>query len=208
MNEPPPITLVELASRSDDRLLPWLDLYESAFPPEERVAVSTLLGYLKDKETGGASGAHLLAALDPAGDLAGMAIYHELAEERVAFLWYLAVQPALRSGGMGAQIYRSILERLPRDFVMLIFDVEIPEHLSDPAAQALARRRIGFYRRLGARVLGGIRYRQQAADWHDPVPLHLMIHPLQPLTARQAFDLARRIFSEEVVLQTGELVFE
>ena len=38
-----PLFFVPIEDLHDELLLPWLDLYETAFPPTERVLISTIL---------------------------------------------------------------------------------------------------------------------------------------------------------------------
>jgi GNAT superfamily N-acetyltransferase len=195
-----PLQLVEITTLQDGLLPAWLDLYETAFPPTERVFVSRLLGML------GRAGAHMLAAIDENHLLVGMAFYTEVPEARAAFLWYFAMIPEARGHGLGMQFYHAILNRLDADDRMLVFDVEIPELAKTSEENRLAQRRIGFYRRLGARVLGGIEYTQQVEAHHPRLTMYLMVHPLRPLTAQEACDSAR-IFLDDTITPLGEAVF-
>jgi ribosomal protein S18 acetylase RimI-like enzyme len=163
-----------------------LALYERAFPPEERVPVEEHLRELRPD-----SDAALLAAEDEAGNLLGLARYDLY--EHAAYLYYLAVDEAVRSLGLGSLIYQEILRRLgdtAPQLTGMVFEVEHPDHAADPD---LARRRIRFYQRLGAKLLRGIRYLQEIPG-QPPVPMHLMVHPFRPLTPEQALSLAEELF--------------
>jgi GNAT superfamily N-acetyltransferase len=194
-----------ITSLQDDLLLPWLDLYESAFPLAERVPVSVLLRFLKER----AAHTHVLAALDEEDAFAGLAFYTLPLESagRAAFLWYLATLPQLRGQGLGAWIYRGILARLPRAVKALFFDVEIPEQAATPEERQLARRRIRFYQRLGARLLNGIRYTMQAAPDRPQLDLRLMVHPRAEFSPRAAVELVLS-FAPDAIELTGEPEFE
>ena len=54
-------TYAEITELGDDLLLPWLDLYETPFPPTEKVLVSDHVKVLKDKASGLEAEHHLLA---------------------------------------------------------------------------------------------------------------------------------------------------
>jgi GNAT superfamily N-acetyltransferase len=194
-----------ITSLQDDLLLPWLDLYETAFPFAERVPVSLLLGMLKEKK----EDFHMLAALDEEDAFAGLAFYilPATANGRAGFLWYLATRPDLRGQGLGAWMYRGVLARLPRSVEALYYDVEIPALAESPEGQNLARRRIRFYQRLGARVLTGITDQMRAAPDRPLLSLHLMVHPRVELTPQAAYDLAS-IFLPDELLVTGKLGYE
>jgi GNAT superfamily N-acetyltransferase len=206
---PGEMKLIELTSADDKLFLPWLDLYETAFPPHEKMLVSTHLQILKAKAGGGAPEHVLLAALANTsaggGQFAGLVRYELIPPDQAAVLWYLAVNPALRSQGLGSQIYQEILRRIePHTYRAMLFEVEIPELQEKDAESELASRRIQFYRRQGALLLGGIHY-LQSVGWHQPLtPMHLMVHPIQPLSPQEAFDLCKRVF-EDTLAQTGEL---
>jgi len=195
-------SLALITSPQDELLLPWLDLYESAFPFAERVPVSVLLKFLQQKT----AGFSMLAALDEGDAFSGMAFYilPEEAGGRAAFLWYLATLPELRGQGLGAWMYRGILARLPRGVEALFFDVEIPDLAPTGEEQQLRRRRIRFYQRLGARLLTGVMDHIQAAPDRPRLALHLMVHPRVEMTPRAAFDLASTFLPDELEI-TGEL---
>lgn len=201
------ISLVEIHDLNDPLLLPWLDLYETAFPPGERILVSQVLNVLHLQARGGSSG-HLLAVVDPENTLVGIIFDEEPEGSEVAFLWYFAVRPQMRGHGLGAQIYQCLLKRLDPRVRALIFDLEDPAEMDIPEAAALAERRIGFYRRQGARLLGGIEYMQYVGPHQPPLPLLLMVHPTREISPREAFDLAQAKFGEEILKQVGELLWE
>jgi GNAT superfamily N-acetyltransferase len=200
---PAPFTLRELAGLDDPLLLPWLDLYETAFPPEERVLVSRILRILQNPA--GAPAAHLRVALDAKEALLGLAYTYEPPELGAAFLWYLAVVPQSRGQGAGAWLYQAVLGSLPANTRAMIFDVEDPQRMPDEDRRSLAARRIGFYQRQGACLMGGIRYVQRIGTHLPPLLLRLMVHPLDPaLLPGEAFSLALAVFGDEVLSKDGE----
>ncbi len=197
------VTLIELKGPNDPLLLPWLDLFETAFPPRERVLVSSILKLLSDQSSGLRRDAHLLTIIRKEQSPVGMAWYQVLGTPRVAYLWYLAILPSERSHSLGTKVYQKIIERLePENVRALVFEVEIPEEAETAQESLLSRRRIAFYRRNGARLLHGIRYIQDIG-WHQPpLPMHLMVHPFETMDAGMAFDLCKALFGEALV-QTG-----
>ncbi len=192
--------IVEITGIDDALLLPWLDLYEVSFPPQERVLVSDHLRVLIEKASGRDRDAYLLAAVNEAGDLIGMIRCHLVSECRVAHLWYLAVVPDMRSKGIGAICYNEVRERSRQAGMRaMLFEVDIPELAGSEEAEAPARRRIAFYRRQGAYLLGGIDYMQSIGPHQAPVPMHIMAHPFNAIDPEEAFELARALFGESVV---------
>lgn len=191
----------EINHIDDDFLCPWLDLYETAFPPHERFLVSRILSSLKTNRDRHSDFEQLLAVLDPTGKFIGMAMMAHLMELKIAALWYLAVCPEERNKGYGAKIYQKILHQLKtQPYKALLFDVEKPEVENT----GLAVRRIQFYRRQGARLMGGIRYRMSVGGHQPTTPFNIMIHLLQPTDAESAFWLVRSVY-QDAVQQTGPI---
>lgn len=202
------LTFVEL-DRVDHELLPdWLDLFEVSFPPEEKVLVSRFLKLLKDKAVGENQDSHMLAALDENNQIAGIMRFDNDPGTRISYFWYLAVRSNTRSRGIGSACFAEVL-RCATEAGMraLIFEVEIPEEQSDPAHREYAQGRIGFYRKQGAQLLGGIHYVQTVAPHQPEIPMHIMVRPIEPVTPSEALDTARTLF-EGSVTQVGELTLE
>jgi ribosomal protein S18 acetylase RimI-like enzyme len=196
--------IVETTSLSDPLFPAWLDLYEQSFPPAERVLVSTFVRALAAPE---APLPHtLLAGVEDDGGLVGLADFQVFPQQRVAYLWYLAVAPEKRGSGLGTQIYQAILARLSAEVHALLLEVEIPSLAHGPAERQLAQRRIAFYRRLGAQVLEGIHYLQSVGPHQAPVTMHLMVHPQGIFSPEQAYTAAREICGD-LVARTGPLAY-
>ncbi|MGI6295477.1 MAG: GNAT family N-acetyltransferase [Armatimonadota bacterium] len=197
---------VELTSINDKLLLPWLDLYETSFPPEEKILVSRFLRYLDpDFEEDGVQN-HLVAAVNEHGEFVGLMFYRIRSATGAFSLWYLATLPELRGNGVGAQCYLEVVRRAQeKGSPFVVFEVEVPE--ASPDAE-LARRRIGFYRRLGAKLLGGIRLVQKMGIHASEVQMNVMIHPLTSITPQQAFDIAAEYVDNEGLSQIGELALD
>jgi ribosomal protein S18 acetylase RimI-like enzyme len=200
------LTFVDIADINDDLLLAWLDLYETSFPPEEKMLVSSFLLMLKEKSRGEWEHCHMMAELDSDGKLVGIARFDALVETGAAYLWYLAVAPETRGLGLGSALHEETLRRCREAGAKAaVMEVEIPEEASDPE---FARRRIEFYRRHGALMLQGVRYMQQVAPHQPPIPLHILIRPFEPVTPQEAFGFVRGLFGEESVTVVGELGLE
>ncbi len=200
------LRFVDITSASDDLFIPWIELYETAFPPEERILVSRFLDLLKAKGRGEYPDSHMQAALDEDGEFAALLRFDLIREREAAYLWYLAVHPEARNGGVGSQCFAYVLDRaVEAGMKALVWEVEAPEHIEDPARREPAERRIGFYRRQGALMLTGIHYVQKLPH-QPPVPLRVMVRPIQPVTPQDVFQLANNLL--EGVNQVGELGLE
>lgn len=198
------LSFVPIHDLNNELLLPWLDLYETAFPPNEKILVSSIIKIISDKSDN-TQEMHIIAGLDEDEKFICMAMYQLPTNKPVGVLWYMAVAPDQRGKGWGSKTYQGILSQLnPNVHKALVFEVEIPgESHSSPDAE----KRIQFYQRNGAKLLTGIHYLQNVG-WHQPpTPMHIMIHPLQPLNAEAAFELAHSIF-EEAMQKISTLMLE
>lgn len=201
-------SLRELTRLTDDLLLDWLDLYETAFAPCEKVLVSEHLKILQQKAQNQAQDHFLLAVLDHHSRFAGLLRYQLFPDAGAAFLWYFAIEPRLRNTGLGSQVYRALLQKVDDGRTRaLVFEVEIPELQEPVSACQFARRRIEFYRRLGARRMHGIDYLQYVGQHQPPTPMHLMVQPLVDLNPLEAFALAKAVY-RDALTQVGEIELE
>ena len=199
------LKFVEVQSMEAPLLVPWCDLYERAFPPEERMLMADILRVVREKACGNAQDSHFLAVTDADGRFVALAYYEVMSRRKTACLWYLAVVPELRSRGIGSTVYRHILRDLRRTGLWgAVFEVEIPEDAHSEEARVFAQRRIELYRRLGARLLTGIRYTQSVGSHQPPIPMHLMVHPFAPLTPEEAYRRARLVFRKALRRRRGE----
>jgi len=189
-SDPSSLKLHEITTLRDPHLLDWLDLYESAFPPHGRGAVSWIIRALQAREEGRPTHSRLWILCDGAGDFTGMAQTSWNEPYRLTYLGYFAILPERRGQGLGASFYRLLLPHILTpgpDF--LLFDVERPDLLPNPADRELAARRIRFYERLGARVLPGATFAWGQARQR------LMYHLFAPINEAQILRRATDLVS-------------
>lgn len=149
--------LEESSALADDRLDRVREIYEEAFPAELRVPFPDLF---VDR---------VLVLVDPEGDAPiGFAVVRDLHQTSWAFLRYFAVGP--RGGGAGTTMFRLLTARLAAEGrTRLLWDLEDPDEPGiSPASVAEHARRIGFYERLGARLLPVVEYLPPHDDGHAP----------------------------------------
>jgi ribosomal protein S18 acetylase RimI-like enzyme len=189
-----PLRIVNVTSTEAPLWPQWLAIYHESFPPEERMS----LGWLQEQVEAGGRGEDalvLIAGLDHDAQARAIAAYEHYPRQGAAALWYLAVQEHLRGHGLGQQIYAYVRSALAKENPRFLFyEVEIPGLRDDPGDHA--RRRIAWYRRLGALQLHGIRYTQQVDTVDTPLPMHLLVHPYQAVTAEEVYESLRGVLGD------------
>jgi ribosomal protein S18 acetylase RimI-like enzyme len=183
--------LREIVSEHDPMLGPCMNLYTSAFPPDERIPADSFAQALQRRAHGEETlpRRHRRLAVALLGDrfagfcsFAGMIDQQASALEQYGALFYMAVDPNLRARGIGGFMFGCVQSMLATDAqwcgakaMGLILEVERPDTAADAKVRDLRERRIKFYERLGCRLLKRIDYLQPAVDAdHAPLRLHLM----------------------------------
>ena len=185
---------------TDDELLDafWLPLYRRSFPADERVPEDEI------RQAAASPDGHLLVGCAAAHPIS-MARYDVGSDDRgsgFAYLMYMAVDEQAVSRGHGQQMFREIVRRSRTDATrprVLIFEVQRPATGgTDAPGLQNAGRRIAFYRRLGAHVLGGVHYVQHVPG-QPGVPMYLMYLPLHSSArAVEALSAASELFGADV----------
>lgn len=199
------LRFVDITDPNDDLFVPWLELYETAFPPEEKVLVSSFLSLLKSKANGDYPDSYIQTVLDEESNVVAALRFDIVHDLRATYFWYMAVDPALRNRGIGSMCFEEVQRRATEaNTQVMVLEVEMSGHSPDPEMSA---RRIGFYRRHGAKQLTGIDYTQSVGPHQPAIPMHIMIRPIEPITPQEAFNIVRGLFGD-TVKQIGELGLE
>ncbi|MDR6318256.1 GNAT family N-acetyltransferase [Actinoplanes couchii] len=142
------------------------DIYLDAFPAELRAPLDDLL-------------ADDMLALVVDGRPAGFTVTRRLGPTGWVFLRYFAV--GQRGSGLGSQMWRLLCaHEQAAGHTRILLDVEDPDETGiDPDEEAIRRRRIVFYQRLGAELLPVRDYSPTQPGGH-PHPLRLIAAGLEP----------------------------
>jgi len=122
------------------------DVYEEAFPPEERSSYTALKDSVR-------SGTRWLFIAETAEDLLGFAMTQVLSKD-THYLEYLAVAAEHRTRGIGGQLLEFVVSSIgiSTEASALIFEVD--SKVEDSVeVNALNARRLEFYRRHGATLI-------------------------------------------------------
>ncbi len=168
------------------RQVQWI--YEQSFPAEERDPFENMLQAIRRREQAGpeeCENCHFQVAVDE-GQAAGAAFFNYYPQTRMGFIAYLAVHPSRRNGGLGARLYRHLVDCVAAEAppnepaAGVVFEVEVPELGKDAAERALRQRRIGFYRRNGALMVPNLDLiAPPLGNGLPEMPYKIMLHPLE-----------------------------
>jgi GNAT superfamily N-acetyltransferase len=127
-----------------------------------------------------AGGNYRLFAYAQEEDVQGVALVYFSGELRFAWLDYFAIRSDLRGRGLGSRLFREIVrmtnEQSPKPD-WLLFEVD-DDYEGDLQREADCKRRVEFYRRLGARVLENVPYKFPSA-FAEPIRMRLMVYQLR-----------------------------
>ena len=129
-------------------------IYEDSFPPEERrpyASPEAMAAFMAAPERD----MDALVAVDREGGVAGFLTYWRF--PAFHYVEHLAVRREARGAGTGAALVKALAARCGG---RILLEVERPELMDSEEEADTARRRIGFYRRLGLRPHPEVRYVQ------------------------------------------------
>jgi GNAT superfamily N-acetyltransferase len=154
----------ELSSNEMDLIQQVQWIYEQSFPVEERDPFENMLQAIRRREQAGpqeCENCHFQVAVEE-GQATGMAFFNYYPKTRMGFIPYLAVHPSWRNGGLGTRLYHHLVECVAAE------------------AQAMRRRRMGFYQRNGALVVPNLALiAPPLGNGLPEMPYEIMLHPLE-----------------------------
>jgi ribosomal protein S18 acetylase RimI-like enzyme len=152
-------------NRADDpSLLHVVEIYQASIPVSERKPSAWISAAVLRSD-------FVLLVAERAGPgVVGFSLTYQPADEPMALLEYLAIDGALRGQGIGSVLFAATRQLLGER--SLLVEVEAAEH---PSLDCDAARRQRFYRRLGCRRIGNLRYQLPLNTSPPPPAMDLML---------------------------------
>jgi GNAT superfamily N-acetyltransferase len=207
----PSITFHELTDLSSDWGQQALAIYENAFPIEERETLDSLTDTVTHAQTPTETH-HFRVLVGADGHVQGIAIFTTVHAEYMAFLRFIAIHADLRSQGYGRWLLRDVVQQVKRDgvrrtgfpYLGVVLEVERPGEATNPDEQQIRERRIGWYRRNGAKLFADVDLiTPPAASDLPPMHYHVMFVPAVP-KRMMSWWLRRMIVNSILVAGYGE----
>ena len=139
-----------------------------------------------------AGGRYRLFAYAEGDDVRGVALVYFSDDLRFAWLDYFAIRSDLRGRGLGSDLFRAIVQMAGEQSAQphwLLFEVD-DDYEGDLQREFYCKRRVEFYRRLGARLLENVRYKFPSA-FAEPIRMQLMAYQLRPDSTLSPHDLSQ-----------------
>ena len=193
----------EIVRLDDPAWAEWQQIYMASFPPFERMSIGFFEKLLQETTTGDGSEKYIRFLPDPdnAQEVISIAFLDYEPEPRVASPWYFATKAGKRNGGYGKIIYDDTRERAKSlGAEVFVIEVEIPEVAAKTSAEEAewARRRIGWYERLGAQLVPNIRYIQSVNSTDEKTQMALMTHNWTSFTDAEQFERLKGYYGSEL----------
>ena len=155
-----------------------LQIYSSSFPPVETKPIDRIKNMLRDDEN-----YHLYVAINK-NKVLGFSLLYVFKNLGIALLDYMAVAPEYQGKGIGSIIFWHNIHELESKISRPIgLFLEVQREDGVDAIEAIRRkRRLGFYTKLGVRLLEGVNYLIPPQHGSEPEKTYLMILPLKKVS--------------------------
>lgn len=147
-----------------------LEIYDEAFPECERTPAPYLTERIKLQ-------LDRLFVSQEDERIVFMAILGQPILDEFVLVGYMATHSHFRNRGLGSVFIKQTLERVAKNSQYLLFEVEDPEIGFD---REIRRRRVNFYRRLGAKQMKDVRYILPPLSGAESTQMRLMLAPEYP----------------------------
>jgi GNAT superfamily N-acetyltransferase len=156
-----------------------IDIYESSFPFNETRPFEDIVNMLRNDKN-----YHLIVSLNN-NSVIGISLMYIFRSLNIGLLDYMAISPSYRGQGLGKEIFNFTFEKLCSiitNGIGLLIEIQKENNLLDHQEMTIRKNRIGFYNKLGAKLLDKVNYLLPPIyPSNKEEEMYLMIKPIKKI---------------------------
>jgi GNAT superfamily N-acetyltransferase len=132
-----------------------INIYENSFPFNETRPFEDIVNMLRNDKN-----YHLIVSLNN-NSVIGISLMYIFRSLNIGLLDYMAISPSYRGQGLGKEIFNFTFEKLCSiitNGIGLLIEIQKENNLLDHQEMTIRKNRIGFYNKLGVKLLDKVNY--------------------------------------------------
>jgi GNAT superfamily N-acetyltransferase len=156
-----------------------INIYENSFPFNETRPFEDIVNMLRNDKN-----YHLIASLNN-NSVIGISLMYIFRSLNIGLLDYMAISPSYRGQGLGKEIFNFTFEKLCSiitNVIGLLIEIQKENNLLDHQEMTIRKNRIGFYNKLGVKLLDKVNYLLPPIyPSNKEEEMYLMIKPIKKI---------------------------
>jgi GNAT superfamily N-acetyltransferase len=156
-----------------------INIYENSFPFNETRPFEDIVNMLRNDKN-----YHLIVSLNN-NSVMGISLMYIFRSLNIGLLDYMAISPSYRGQGLGKEIFNFTFEKLCSiitNGIGLLIEIQKENNLLDHQEMTIRKNRIGFYNKLGAKLLDKVNYLLPPIyPSNKEEEMYLMIKPIKKI---------------------------
>jgi GNAT superfamily N-acetyltransferase len=156
-----------------------INIYENSFPFNETRPFEDIVNMLRNDKN-----YHLIVSLNN-NSVIGISLMYIFRSLNIGLLDYMAISPSYRGQGLGKEIFNFTFEKLCSiitNGIGLLIEIQKENNRLDHQEMTIRKNRIGFYNKLGAKLLDKVNYLLPPIyPSNKEEEMYLMIKPIKKI---------------------------
>jgi GNAT superfamily N-acetyltransferase len=156
-----------------------INIYENSFPFNETRPFEDIVNMLRNDKN-----YHLIVSLNN-NSVIGISLMYIFRSLNIGLLDYMAISPSYRGQGLGKEIFNFTFEKLCSiitNGIGLLIEIQKENNLLDHQEMTIRKNRIGFYNKLGVKLLDKVNYLLPPIyPSNKEEEMYLMIKPIKKI---------------------------
>jgi GNAT superfamily N-acetyltransferase len=156
-----------------------INIYENSFPFNETRPFEDIVNMLRNDKN-----YHLIVSLNN-NSVIGISLMYIFRSLNIGLLDYMAISPSFRGQGLGKEIFNFTFEKLCSiitNGIGLLIEIQKENNLLDHQEMTIRKNRIGFYNKLGVKLLDKVNYLLPPIyPSNKEEEMYLMIKPIKKI---------------------------